>query len=444
MTSPRWIRVACALLLLVPGLARAEYSGWASPFPRPNDQQMLGGGLGVTVIDGQAYYLVNLSPEFSFGRLGIGVDLNLRFNATTGRLRSQDYKSAADYFRAVRYLEWAGKGDPLYLRVGELDYAELGHGFIMYNYCNSPSNDLRKWGGEVDINREKFGFEAIYSDLFGRYGPGVFGARPYVRPLRFTPVGETPIIGGMEIGATYAADYNSNANIVFNPVTQSTTRKSSLAIYGADVGFPLLSGSSLRSTLYFDVARIQDFGHGSAAGVDVHAKASRLLTLDAKYERRFLGDRFLPSYFDMLYEYDRYAAAPGTASGFVSKADSLPGVKASQGYYGELRVGILNTFNVLGGYSAPLDVRNQGVFHAVVEAPKVVPSIVLDGGYDRQHIGTFFKADENSLLYAEAGYRLNRFLILSTLYEWTYTRDSSGRLVPQRRIEPKLSFAIDV
>ena len=46
-------------------------------------------GFGATFIDGEVFYLINITPEVAFGQLGVGLDLNLRFN-TKGRLRVGD------------------------------------------------------------------------------------------------------------------------------------------------------------------------------------------------------------------------------------------------------------------------------------------------------------------------------------------------------------------
>jgi hypothetical protein len=99
-------------------------------------------GLGATIINGETYYLINIAPEVAFGQLGIGLDLNLRFN-TQGKLRMGDFAKFEDYLRIIRYVRWAQKEDPFYVRVGQLDYSYLGHGSIIYNYRNSASYDMR-------------------------------------------------------------------------------------------------------------------------------------------------------------------------------------------------------------------------------------------------------------------------------------------------------------
>ncbi|HLF20274.1 MAG TPA: hypothetical protein VI704_05755, partial [Bacteroidota bacterium] len=99
-------------------------------------------GFGATFIDGETWFLFNLMPELAFGNLGIGLDVNIRLNSK-GKIRPGEYETFGDYLRVIRYVRWAQKGDPFYTRVGQLDYALLGHGSVIYNYRNSASYDLR-------------------------------------------------------------------------------------------------------------------------------------------------------------------------------------------------------------------------------------------------------------------------------------------------------------
>ncbi len=435
MKALRYMTAALVLSVLTMGTLSAQTSMAA----KKQNSGSVPIGFGATFINGETYYLVNIAPEVAFGKLGVGLDVNLRFS-TSGKLRAGDYETFGDYLRMIRYVRWAQKGDPFYIRLGQLDYALLGHGFIMYNYRNSSSYDLRKTGMELDVNFEKFGLESMYSDFAGR---GVLGLRGYVRPLKFTTVGRIPIIGGLETGITYATDLNRDAGKKYNSTNGTITDDGAMAVYGFDVGLPLLSLSMLRSTLYFDHAKIANYGSGSAAGIDLHVGGMGLLTIAAKYERRFIGDHFLPSYFDAMYERERYV--PLDSVRFVSKAMALDAARAVQGYYGELLVSILNTINVVGGYQAPLGVPNAGVLHLELETGNVIPAIVVGGGYDRKNIGPLLKLDENSILYAQIGYKPVPYLLVSTLYQWTWAqkKDAAGNVVgyeTQRRIEPKVSL----
>jgi hypothetical protein len=396
-------------------------------------------GLGATFIDGETFYLISLTPEVSFGQLGVGLDLNLRFS-TSGKLRAGDYEKFEDYLRIIRYVRWAQKGDPFYIRVGQLDYSILGHGSIIYNYRNSASYDLRRTGIELDLNFEKYGFESMYSDLAGR---GLLGLRGYAKPLKFTSLAKIPVINNFEIGATYARDLNRQADWTkTTPLAPTDSSRSGLTIYGFDFGLPLISYPSFKTGLYLDFAQIANYGHGTTMGINMNFSGLGLLNIRGKYELRLNGDRFLPTYFNALYERDRFDPVSR-----VSKTDTLKYVTASKGYYGELILSVLGTFNIVAGYQAPFDNQNQGILHAELQLPEVA-GIVVRGAFDKTRIGRVFILDNYSILSAEIGYKPMKYLMISTLYQRTFSnRDANGvqldHFVAQDRVEPKVSLVFD-
>jgi hypothetical protein len=392
-------------------------------------------GFGATFIDGETFYLINIAPEVSFGNLGVGLDLNLRFS-TSGKLRTGDFVKLEDYLRIIRYVRWAQKGDPFYTRVGQLDYSLLGHGSIVYNYRNSASYDLRRTGIELDLNFEKFGFESMYSDIAGK---GLLGLRTYAKPLKFTSLEKIPVINNFEIGLTYARDLNKNADI-----TSADSSGRGISIIGFDLGIPIISYSNIKSTLYFDYAKIINYGHGTSVGINLLFSGLGLVDIRGKYELRFNGEKYLPAYFNALYEYDRYDALNNR-----SKSDTLKNVTYNRGYYGELIISVLNTFNIIAGYQAPFDFRNEGVLHAELQLPAVA-SFVLRGAYDKIKIGKVFILDNYSILSAELGYKPVPYLMISTLYQRTFsnrnpdgTIRSDGSFIKQDRVEPKISLLFE-
>lgn len=75
----------------------------------------------------------------------------------------------------------------------------------MQHYNNSPTYDNRRIGLVADIDFGKFGIESI----MGSFSPaGVFGFRAYVRPLQFSSAADIPILGNLEVGASYVTDLN--------------------------------------------------------------------------------------------------------------------------------------------------------------------------------------------------------------------------------------------
>jgi hypothetical protein len=135
-------------------------------------------------------------------------------------------------------------------------------------------------------------------------------------------------------------------------------------------------------------------------------------------------------------------------SRFFSKAQMLKNVQSFEGYFGELLISILNTFNIIGGYQSPVGQPNAGTLHLELETSNALPGILISGGYDKKNVGPVFKLDNNSLLYAQVGYKPAPYLVVSILYEWTYTElrdDVTGNVIgyqSQKRIEPKLGFVV--
>ncbi len=409
-------------------------------------QQMMTGGIGLTSIDGNPYYLIFLRPELTFGKIGLGLELNLRVGED-GKLRKEDWDETYDYFRVIRYLRYGLKRDPLYARAGALDYARLGHGSVVYLYRNSPSYDTRRIGLELDADFGDFGFESIYSD-FG--AEPLIGLRSYVRPLQLTEAAAIPILGKMEVGATYAADLHPNADISNSVDALGRTvqrNNGTLSIIGIDIGFPLLSLDILNSTLYADYAKILEYGSGVALGIDLNFSGLGAVTLAAKYERRFNGDQYLPSYFDAFYEKERFVSHndPAANTMLQSKANTLRGMTSSEGYYGELWVSVLGTLNIVGGYYSPVGVRDAGVLHLELETGNALPGMYLSGGYDKKNVGSVFKVDNNSILHGQVGYFPYPFVLVSMLYEWTFVEDKDEFGIvrgykTRKRVEPRVGF----
>ena len=417
--------------------------------PRANEA-IIGGGFGVTWIDNQPFYSFRFFPEIGFANFGVGLDLNLQISPE-GKLRKENFNEFSDYLSIIRYVRYGQKRDPVYARLGALDYATLGHGTIMYLYNNSPSFDARKTGLEFDVDFSQFGFESIYSN-FGQ--AGIIGIRGYVRPLKFTTAGSIPVIGGIELGATFAGDFNENAGVVSGSYLQQedkfkvTDDKGSLDIIGFDIGLPVLRASVLNLDLYYDVNKIINFGSGSALGAIFDFHGLGLVDVRAKFERRFNGDGYLPSYFNALYEIERFKLNKSTGE-LSSKIQILnSNFHSGDGFYGELLVSVVNTFHVLGSYQRLDDYPQSGILHLSTDISPEGSSYVLRAGYDKTGIideKDLFKLDDRSYLFVETGYKPLPYIIVSIVYNWTFTpeRDADDNITgykPQKKIEPRISF----
>lgn len=420
------------------------------------------GGLGITTFGNQLFYTINFSPELAIGKLGVGLDLNLRISQD-GKLREEDWNDGvSSYLRIIRYLRYGFKKEEIYARLGQLDAARLGHGTIMYLYQNNSSYDARRVGIEFDMDFRVWGFESVVSDVSTF---NIVGIRPYVRPLAELPI---PIINGLELGATYVADFDRNANLVATPQSiypasqngeflfnsVQGERRGNLSTFGLDLGLPLVRLPFFDSDFYIDYVKIIGFGDGAAVGVSASLKnLGEFITLSAKLEHRVYGERFQMGYFDALYEQDRLNtvfATNDTTQIVRTRANNLANYSApGPGVYGDLGASVLGKLRLFGSYQRLYATPRNGQLHLGAGLKDLIPSVIFRADYYKRDIGfetDLFTLDDRSLSVVELGYYPYPYLLLSVVYQWTYTpnRDADENIIgytPVRRFEPRVSFS---
>ncbi len=405
-----------------------------------------GGGFGLNWINGAPHYTFRMFPEFTVSKVGIGLDLNIDFTAD-GKIRSENFNEFSDYLSLIRYVRYGQKNDPFYIRLGALDYATLGHGSIMYLYNNSPSLDSKKIGLELDADFNEYGFESVYSN-FG--SAGLIGGRIYVRPLKYTNLARVPVIGSLEIGATLVTDTDDNAGVTSGKFIDSffvaTQKESNTTVIGFDVGLPILRTGIADLDLYVDHSKIIKFGSGTSMGMIFGFKGFSIVKLYARIEKRFIGKKYIPSYFNSLYEIERFALDYGKKT-FTSKLSVLKQAQADNGYFGELAGDLLGILKISGSFSKTGGVNN-GILHLQTVFDSEQIPYIFRAGYDKGGISKFadlFGTNEHSFAFAEMGYKFQKYFLFSLFYSWTFepVRNNLNEIKgykPQRRIEPRISF----
>lgn len=394
------------------------------------NQGMFYGGLGMATIDDESYLAINLSPELSLGKLGMGLNINLLYNTDNGAIRSVDWDESYDWARLIRYIRYGRKNDNFYTRVGALDAARIGHGFIMNYYTNQASFDERKLGLALDYDFGIGGFETVTSNL-GR--SEIFGGRLFVRPLR--PLLSIPIIKDIAIGATLVSDVDPD---------KRRDTGDELTEYGFDVEVPLLKMPMFDSYAYYDYAKINDYGSGSAVGAQADLTViAGIAEASARLERRWLGDKFLPSYFDAFYEIERYS--PQEDESIFRKDEALALITDEvHGVFGELVGHVFNTLHLVGNFQRLDDIKNSGILHLAAEIPDAVPKIAAHATYDRRGIekaSDLIKLDDDSVARVGIGYKIKPYLLLYMDYIYSFKFDEeANKYKAQERFEPKVSF----
>ncbi|MBN2426513.1 MAG: hypothetical protein JXR46_05535 [Calditrichaceae bacterium] len=433
------MKKALVLLFVFCWIFSTHAQSFNTIFPE-QQQNQFDGGLGMTWIDGQPYTTFTLAPEFAFGKLGVGLFIQLHFsNNDNFKLRKIGWENGAGYWRMFNYIRWGIKGDPLYVRLGSLQASYLGNGFIMGYYSNMADYDNRKLGLIIDFDMGSFGMESMTSNL-GRLE--IIGGRFYYRPLHTS---EMPILSNLEVGATYVTDIDPDVNRDTHDQVQE---------FGADVTLPIMKNEIFNWAIYTDYAKINKHGDGFAFGMRMGLpNLVGVFGLYAKIEKRIMNKEFLPTYFNAIYELERQLLPPSyynlqdTRIDDMTKEDYLETVGGKEGIFGELAGHILGKIKLLGSYQYVQNVDNSGLLHLEAKSNDFIPNVLLYYTYDKGGIETFedvYTLDYRSVAVAEIGYKTYPFLYVTLRYRWNfYYDDETDSYKPQERFEPSVRFIME-
>lgn len=271
--------------------------------------------------DGNPLVGLNLQPDISIGKFGIGLKgsvyfelnldgdpmINLNLDNWIPEFVEGDdllgnIKTAASlYLPIITYIRYGYKGDPLFLKLGQIENVSLGTGMFFNQYSNTSLSDTTLLGAVLDVDGRLFnfpyiGFEAIVGNLSHF---DTMGGRLYIRPLAFV---NFPIIKDIQIAGSYAVDNMPGLyedDIAFNPGTVS--------MYGADVMIPLLSIQQAALTLFGDAGfqpspeDVEQLSIGYRVGFDGHI--FNILKFEANL--MFPTQGYRPGYFNASYDRDK-------------------------------------------------------------------------------------------------------------------------------------------
>lgn len=288
------------------------------------------------------YQTVNLKPELTLGDFGLGLDLTFNFIIADENgdfvFRTADWVPVGDtdsekfssflelYLPIFQYIRYGHKNDPFYFKFGSIEDGTLGNGFIMGNYDNTLfMPEKRIIGLSLDVDGNLFNFPYVGIETFaGNLALfDVIGARLYARPLAFL---EIPVIKDIELGVTWAADLDPEANYEFSTYTGAIEP---VQMVGIDIFDPIVNIDGIFSLAAFGDIVIQPIQDTAAAGgmLGIGGKIISLFTYGLQI--RFLGQDFIPVYFDSSY--DLYREEKYLVSNGIVHIDPYTGWLASLG-----------------------------------------------------------------------------------------------------------------
>jgi hypothetical protein len=387
----------------------------------------LGIGIGANTIGGETYSAFILLPDIAIGKFGLGLELTVNYQLNEpfpDSIREEDWVPSGDqkfldvYLPKFRYIRYGFKGEPLYVKLGSIDDAMLGNGFIVGNYDNTLFLPERRiFGLNFDLDGALFNFPYVGIETFvGNLAQfDVMGVRTFLRPLAFT---EIPILKGMQVGSTFATDRKPG---LYDPL--ATGNEDPVVVYGGDIRLPLLTKQFINLAVFSDIAAMQILGDSDTGVGGMVGLGGRLFGfLNYGAQIRILGADFIPTYFNYSYDMFRYRNYDDLANDRIGEYT---------GWLGSLGFAFLDDaliFNVtvdgpFSQFSGGAALSDWPHLNAVfILGEGIVPNLSLETVWDQPGLGsqeTFFKdiLDANDAVFAA---RVNYAIgaaVLSLVYQ---------------------------
>ncbi|MCL7754969.1 hypothetical protein [Polaribacter sp. Z022] len=418
-----------------------------------DDTNIFNANLGLTNIDGQNYFGLRVQPEFTIGKLGVGLDIPLLFDMENGQIRTEEFKHGAGILRMIRFLRYGNKKtDPVYIKIGDLTGEKLGYGSLIGNYTNATSFERRKIGASASILIKKtYGLEVIYSDLNFNGSTKLLGIRPFMKPFGQSSI---PIVETMEIGVSTVSD---NDNYQEVGATEVTTKYSSSGIKANsfDVGVSLIRTQMLNLGLDAQFSKLSKnnllasdnptanygAGTGFAIGLESNFKfIANTVYMNARIERQWYGDNYIPQFFNFAYEINKDA-----------RMQELLTATKSQGIFGTLTAEILQSIKIGGSLMIPddMDSNDPNSRRAIVGLDletKQIGKFKAKGTYVKaglNNLGDAFSLDERSLANLIVTYKVNSFMEAGVDYQWTFAENENGVFKAINQVRPYVGVSME-
>ncbi|GIX05963.1 MAG: hypothetical protein KatS3mg115_0366 [Candidatus Poribacteria bacterium] len=287
---------------------------------------------GLTALDGDPYWRVDLRPEFTFGRLGLGLKAVLLIGQPSQEgegggtklltENGEEWDNPSAFLRSIRYVQWAQPRSPFYVRYGELFNVRIGHGLVMEGYSNYDRRGVR-----LNINRPGWGFETLVNNV---QRPELFGGRVYVRPLRLAG-SDLPLISKVTLGGLYLIDTNPLPDRTPNG-EEGILDEDPLTAAAGDISLPLYESERALLEVYDELAVLsatrflggketRRHYRGNAIGIGLEISNFR-----AKLEYRTLERGFIPTLFNYNYEFRARTPEGGGITYFDESGGPTAGV----------------------------------------------------------------------------------------------------------------------
>ncbi len=315
-------------------------------------------GTGLVTIDPQAGHkdtlrYLGIRSEFPIDAVRVGIDAHLRFedrNIWAFDLRERDWDEPSDFARWIDYIEYGRPGDAFSVRIARLRDGRLGHGTLLDHYQGWLDFDSPRTGAELGVELGWIGAEGIVDDIVA---PEVLGGRVSLRPFHSgglkleepEPAVTAQIVS--DLHAPIALRRDGLGRPKLNDDHNLRTRNDALTAWGIGLDLPPMH-VLLDMMPYLEWNRIENYGEAWHAGADfAMAIPGSQASMLARVEWSRTTDRYVPTYFNALYEIDRFRF-PRLESA-TTRREVLARTSARNGYLAQGRL-MISSFDVQASY----------------------------------------------------------------------------------------------
>ncbi|MFH1851562.1 MAG: hypothetical protein ABIA75_04390 [Candidatus Neomarinimicrobiota bacterium] len=165
------------------------------------EERSVQGALGAVTIDGKIWNQIAIRPVLPIWKFGLALDL-VFYVDENGNIHKDEWDFSDGtaikntLIDKIYYLRFGQKSDPLYFKIGALDYVDLGYGILVNGYTNTCEYpNVRKVGLDLALKTKRFTAQGFVSDF--KENIGLFG-------MRVT----SPLVGGLPVGVSLVVDRN--------------------------------------------------------------------------------------------------------------------------------------------------------------------------------------------------------------------------------------------
>jgi hypothetical protein len=444
------IVVLIAISMLIPSVFAEDEEGF-------NFQAGISLGTDVLIDsagDTETWNSLGFQPDISFGPFGIGFDFTVHYHlmpdaSTTLEVFPGDWVPDYDnsgrnffdlYLPKIMYVRYGHRGDPLYVKLGSIEDLTLGNGFIVGEYANTrflPGKRL--FGLDIGVDGKLFDFPFVGVELLtgnlARFD--VLGGRFFVRPLVTTGL---PILENLQVGATIAVDRD--------PGLYTETDLEPVAVYGADLFLPILTGKAFPLAAFSELA----FEPKGRSGFMIGAGGRLVSIITYGAQIRLLGAGFTPVYFDA--NYDLFRAGKATLMATEPTGDAFAGwlAKAGASLFDDMLyfdVSVDGPFSSKPTSYAPLVNTAAEYPHlrgVIGMAEDLLGGFFVSGSYDKYYIGktgNFFEdlVDPTDAVIAAAFNYKTGAAVFTLLYSLSYNPDApNGKFDITSSLQSSIKF----